>query len=79
MPWSPTSQLPHPLATVKSSSQKPSRVNAMSYLLVEGLIWQGLGSVVNHFRTKVLRLDPIHPSRAPSLLHGGGIPHTYLW
>ncbi|KPI34755.1 Sterol 3-beta-glucosyltransferase UGT80B1 [Cyphellophora attinorum] len=79
MPWSPTSQLPHPLATIKTSSQKPSRVNAISYLLVESLILQGLGSMINNFRTKVLRLDPIHPSRAPSLLHSGRIPHTYLW
>lgn len=51
----------------------------MSYLFVEGLIWQGLGSIINDFRYKVLQMDPIHPSRGASLLHSAKIPHTYAW
>lgn len=43
------------------------------------LTWQGLGDVVNKFRRKVLRLEPIDPSWAPGMIARLQIPHTYCW
>jgi hypothetical protein len=69
----------HPLAEVSSTKGGASKINFLSYYLVESMIWQGLGSIINRFRNKRLRLDTIHPSRGPSLLYAADIPHTYLW
>jgi hypothetical protein len=79
MPWWPTKAFPHPLANIKSSNSDIGQVNYLSYLLVESIIWQGLGSIINHFRYKVLELDPIHPGRAPAILPSLPVPHTFSW
>ena len=43
------------------------------------MTWQGLGDVINRFRTNVLELDPISLLWAPGLLNRLRIPATYCW
>ena len=79
MPWSPTHVFPHPLANIKSTDTDPSLSNLISYSLVEGLTWQGLGRVINNFRRENLRLEPVSLLYAPNLLNRLEIPYTYCW
>ncbi|KAK5072447.1 hypothetical protein LTR51_005083 [Lithohypha guttulata] len=79
MPWSPTKEVAHPLANVRSNDNEVKQSNLLSYLLVEGMIWQGLGSIINRFRFKYLALDPIHPTKGPMILHTMNVPHSYCW
>ncbi|KIW14656.1 hypothetical protein PV08_07440 [Exophiala spinifera] len=79
MPWSPTREYSHPLANLKSTKLDAKVVNLLSYFLVDAMIWQGLGDVINRFRCETLGLEAIHPSQAPGLIHRFGIPHTYCW
>ncbi|KAJ6025255.1 UDP-glucosesterol transferase [Penicillium canescens] len=79
MPWSPTQSFPHPLANIRSQKTKPSVANFASYGIVEVMMWEGLGDLINHFRKKELGLDPLDAIRAPSMIHRLQIPYTYLW
>lgn len=51
----------------------------MTYSMVDILTWQGLGDVVNKFRTEILKIEELSPISAPSLVHRAKIPHTYCW
>jgi UDP:flavonoid glycosyltransferase YjiC (YdhE family) len=53
--------------------------NYVSYALVEMMTWQGLGDVINRFRTHALDLEPISLLWAPGLLSRLRIPATYCW
>lgn len=79
MPWSSTQAFPHPLANIKSSNEDEKLTNYLSYVLVEMMTWQGLGDVINRFRRKVLRLEPVDLSSAPGMITRLQIPHTYCW
>jgi UDP:flavonoid glycosyltransferase YjiC (YdhE family) len=79
MPWSPTQAFPHPLANIQSSNADVSMTNYMSYTLVDMLVWQGLGDVVNQFRVHQLGLEPISLWWAPGILSRLKVPHTYCW
>ena len=79
MPWSPTEVFPHPLANLQSSSTDPNLANLLTYTLVEALTWQGLGHVINRFRTKNLRLEALSLLYAPTLIDHLHIPYTYCW
>ena len=79
MPWSPTQEFPHPLANIKSSESDTGVANYLSFLLIDAMIWQGLGDQINRFRYKDLGLEPIQPTQAPGIVHRLGIPHTYCW
>ena len=79
MPWSPTRAFCHPLAKITKATDDKQLTNVLSYALVEILIWQGLGPVINGFRRKVLKLEPIDATRAPGIVHRSKIPHTYCW
>ncbi|PYH76778.1 UDP-glucose,sterol transferase [Aspergillus uvarum CBS 121591] len=79
MPWSATQAFPHPLATVRSQNTKPSAANFASYAIVEIMMWEGLGDLINKFRKRELGLDPLDAIRAPSIAHQLRIPYTYLW
>jgi hypothetical protein len=72
MPWSPTRDFPHPLANIKSSNANGSMTNEMSYTLVEMMTWQGLGDIINDFRTETL-------GAATTMLDRLRIPYTYCW
>ena len=47
--------------------------------MVDLLMWQGLGDVVNKFRKNVLRIEELSPIWAPSLIQRAKIPYTYCW
>ncbi|KAE8334729.1 hypothetical protein BDV24DRAFT_172028 [Aspergillus arachidicola] len=79
MPWSPTQAFPHPLANIRSESTKPSVANFASYGIVEVMMWEGLGDLINRFRRRVLGLNPLDAVRAPSMVHRLRVPYTYLW
>ncbi|KAL7620787.1 hypothetical protein AAE478_009785 [Parahypoxylon ruwenzoriense] len=79
MPWSPTRAFPQPLANIQSSNTDPVTTNYVSYALVEMMTWQGLGDVINRFRTKVLDLEPLSLIWAPAVLTRLRIPYTYCW
>jgi UDP:flavonoid glycosyltransferase YjiC (YdhE family) len=80
-PYTPTQQFPHPLANIRPgrSNVDTSYVNFMSYPLVEMMTWQGLGDVVNRFRVKTLRLEPVSALWAPGALYRMKVPYAYMW
>ncbi|CAE7171300.1 unnamed protein product, partial [Rhizoctonia solani] len=78
MPWCSTASFPHPLVNIKQNgSHEPKAVNYYSYTLVDMLTWQGLGHVINKFRTKKLGLDYLSTASAVSMMERCGIPWTY--
>ncbi|KAI1424531.1 hypothetical protein F5Y12DRAFT_448742 [Xylaria sp. FL1777] len=79
MPWSPTRAFPQPLANIQSSNTDSVTTNYLSYAMVEMMTWQGLGDVINRFRTKVLDLEPLALIWAPGVLTRLRIPYTYCW
>ncbi|KAI3336327.1 glycosyltransferase family 1 protein [Xylariaceae sp. AK1471] len=78
-PYTPTQAFPHPLANIKKTNVDPGYTNFMSYPLVEMMVWQGLGDLVNDFRIKTLGLDPIHTLWAPGSIYRLHVPFSYLW
>ncbi|ROW17677.1 hypothetical protein VPNG_00595 [Cytospora leucostoma] len=78
-PYTPTKSFPHPLAIIKKSNVDPGYTNFMSYPLVDMMVWQGLGDLVNDFRVKTLGLDPVSTLWAPGSLYRMKVPFTYLW
>lgn len=78
-PYTPTRSFPHPLANVRKSNVDPGYTNFMSYPLVEMMIWQGLGDLVNDLRVKTLGLDPVSTLWAPGALYRMNVPFAYLW
>jgi hypothetical protein len=79
MPWSPTRELAHPLAIIDAPQADAKVANLLSFFLIDALIWQGLGDIVNRFRTKVLDLEPVDPTQAPGFISRLQIPQTYCW
>lgn len=51
----------------------------MSYPLVEMMMWQGLGDLINRFRTQILHLEDISTLWAPGQLYRLKVPYTYMW
>ncbi|CAM1502937.1 Fc.00g077130.m01.CDS01 [Cosmosporella sp. VM-42] len=78
-PYTPTQAFPHPLASIKKSNVDPGYTNFISYPLVEMMVWQGLGDLVNNFRVKTLGLDPVSTLWAPGATYRMHVPFTYLW
>ncbi|KAK4165787.1 sterol 3-beta-glucosyltransferase [Cladorrhinum sp. PSN259] len=79
MPWTPTRAFPHPLADIISTNADDVMTNYVSYALVEMMTWQGLGDVINRFRTDVLDLESMSLLWAPGILSRMRIPTTYCW
>ncbi|KAL1836593.1 hypothetical protein VTJ49DRAFT_4897 [Mycothermus thermophilus] len=77
-PYTPTQAFPHPLASVKKSNVDPGYTNWISYPLVDVMVWQGLGDLVNEFRTGTLGLDPVSTLWAPGATYRLHVPFTYL-
>ncbi|KAI9671979.1 MAG: hypothetical protein M1817_002289 [Caeruleum heppii] len=78
-PYSPTQAFPHPLANIKNTNVDTNYTNFMSYPLVEMMVWQGLGDLINRFRFETLKLDPVSTLWAPGQLYRLKVPYTYLW
>ncbi|XP_004304803.1 PREDICTED: sterol 3-beta-glucosyltransferase UGT80A2-like [Fragaria vesca subsp. vesca] len=73
MPWTPTSEFPHPLSRVK----QPIGYR-LSYQIVDALIWLGIRDMINEFRKKMLKL------RRTTYLSGyystpPDVPYGYIW
>ncbi|KAF2025017.1 UDP-Glycosyltransferase/glycogen phosphorylase [Setomelanomma holmii] len=79
MPWSPTKAFHHPLAAMEYGELDTSVANYFSFAVMELLTWQGLGDLINRFRTRTLKLDPISPLWGFQLLQRLRVPHSYLW
>ncbi|XP_074321105.1 sterol 3-beta-glucosyltransferase UGT80A2-like isoform X2 [Silene latifolia] len=72
MPWTPTSEFPHPLSRVKQHV-----AYRLSYQVVDVMIWLGIRDLINEFRKKKLKLRPVtylSPNSSPS-----DIPYGYIW
>ncbi|QDS68412.1 hypothetical protein FKW77_010779 [Venturia effusa] len=78
-PYTPTTKFSHPLANIKQSNVDRSYTNFMSYPLVELMVWQGLGDLVNKFRVHSLGLEPVSTLWAPGQLYRLHVPYSYLW
>ncbi|XP_021652258.2 sterol 3-beta-glucosyltransferase UGT80A2 isoform X2 [Hevea brasiliensis] len=73
MPWTPTSEFPHPLSRVKQPV-----AYKLSYQIVDSMIWLGIRDMVNEFRKKKLKLRPV------TYLSGYynsplDLPYGYIW
>ncbi|XP_006340521.1 sterol 3-beta-glucosyltransferase UGT80A2-like [Solanum tuberosum] len=73
MPWTPTSEFPHPLSRVKQSV-----ANRLSYQVVDGLIWLGIRDVINDFRKKKLMLRRLTYLSNSNSYHSD-VPFGYIW
>ncbi|XP_049407431.1 sterol 3-beta-glucosyltransferase UGT80A2-like isoform X1 [Solanum stenotomum] len=73
MPWTPTSEFPHPLSRIK----QPAGYR-LSYQIVDSLIWLGIRDMINDTRKRKLKLRPVTylSSSQVSVLD---IPHGYIW
>ncbi|KAM0583636.1 hypothetical protein ACHAQF_008401 [Verticillium nonalfalfae] len=79
MPWSATRSFPHPLANVNGDKMDPRTSNYLSYGVVDLMTWQGLGDVINGWRVKDLKLEPLAAAVGPDVVSILKIPHTYCW
>ncbi|KAJ8118746.1 hypothetical protein OPT61_g357 [Boeremia exigua] len=79
MPWSPTKAFHHPLAAMEYGEVEASMANYFSFGIMELLTWQGLGDIINRFRTQTLRLDAISPLWGHQLIPRLRVPYSYLW
>lgn len=73
MPWTPTSEFPHPLSRVKQPV-----AYRLSYQIVDALIWLGIRDMINDFRKKRLNL------RRVTYLSGSyssplDVAYAYIW
>ncbi|KAL2508008.1 Sterol 3-beta-glucosyltransferase UGT80A2 [Forsythia ovata] len=73
MPWTPTSEFPHPLSRVK----QPAGYR-LSYQIVDSLIWLGIRDMINDVRKKKLKLRPV-TYLSGSQGSESNIPHGYIW
>ncbi|KAG7061733.1 glycosyltransferase family 28 domain-containing protein [Colletotrichum scovillei] len=79
MPWCPTQAFHHPLASMSYGEADTSAANYLSFIMMELLTWQGLGDLINKFRTQTLGLDHISPLWGCQLLPRLRVPYTFLW
>ncbi|XP_058197851.1 sterol 3-beta-glucosyltransferase UGT80A2-like isoform X1 [Rhododendron vialii] len=73
MPWTPTSEFPHPLSRVKQSAGY-----RLSYQIVDSLIWLGIRDMVNDLRKKKLKLRPV-TYLSGSQGSESDVPYGYIW
>lgn len=73
MPWTPTSEFPHPLSRVKQSAGY-----RLSYQIVDSLIWLGIRDMINDVRKKKLKLRPV-TYLSGSQGSDSDVPHAYIW
>ncbi|KAI5059897.1 hypothetical protein GOP47_0024317 [Adiantum capillus-veneris] len=73
MPWTPTNEFPHPLARVKQQAGY-----RMSYHVGDSLMWWGMRGLINEFRVKELKLNPMNYFNwnQGSISH---LPTGYMW
>ncbi|XP_020590271.1 sterol 3-beta-glucosyltransferase UGT80A2-like isoform X3 [Phalaenopsis equestris] len=73
MPWTPTTEFPHPLSRVKQPAG-----HRLSYQIVDSMIWLGIRDMINDFRKRKLKLRPVtYLSGAQG--SASDIPYGYIW
>ncbi|KIM49654.1 glycosyltransferase family 1 protein [Hebeloma cylindrosporum] len=77
MPWSPTVAFPHPLVNITTSNAGFGTSNYLSYAAADLLTWQGVGDIINHFRTTKLGLSPLSVHSGAGYVDRLKIPWTY--
>ncbi|KAK9735783.1 hypothetical protein RND81_04G227400 [Saponaria officinalis] len=70
MPWTPTSEFPHPLSRVTQHV-----AYRLSYQVVDVMIWLGIRDMINEFRKKKLKLRSVYSPHHS--LHD--TPYGYIW
>lgn len=78
MPWTATSAFPHPFARIDPREHRPVE-SFFSYGIVDLMVWAGIGTLVNDFRTQTLGLPSLTLSDGAALLDDHEVPFTYLW
>ncbi|KAG0489943.1 hypothetical protein HPP92_006806 [Vanilla planifolia] len=73
MPWTATSEFPHPLSRVK----QPAGYR-LSYQIVDSMIWLGIRDMINDFRKRKLKLRPV-TYLSGSQGSASDIPYGYIW
>ncbi|KAJ6723954.1 STEROL 3-BETA-GLUCOSYLTRANSFERASE [Salix koriyanagi] len=73
MPWTPTSEFPHPLSRVKQSAGY-----RLSYQIVDSMIWLGIRDMINDLRKKKLKLRPV-TYLSGSQGSDSNVPYGYIW
>lgn len=53
--------------------------NYLSYDMANLLQWQGLGDIINAFRSVTLGLEPLTQRSGPYIVDRLRIPYTYCW
>ncbi|KAM7274512.1 hypothetical protein ACFE04_016378 [Oxalis oulophora] len=73
MPWTPTSEFPHPLSRAKYPV-----AYRLSYQIVDAMIWLGIRDMINELRKKQLKLRPV-TYLSGSYSSPPDVPHGYIW
>lgn len=73
MPWTPTTEFPHPLSRVKQQAGY-----RLSYQIVDSMIWLGIRDMINDLRKKKLKLRPV-TYLSGSQGSESDVPHAYIW
>ncbi|PPR06226.1 hypothetical protein CVT24_000617 [Panaeolus cyanescens] len=76
MPWTPTASFAHPLVNITSNAGF-GLSNYLSYAAADLLTWQGVGDIINTFRTSVLGLEPLTITTGPGFVDRARVPWTY--
>jgi sterol 3beta-glucosyltransferase len=79
MPWTPSTSFKHPLVNIKETNAEKSMTNWLSYDMANLLQWQGLGDIINAFRSVTLGLEPLTQRSGPYIVDRLRIPYTYCW
>lgn len=64
MPWTRTRSFPHPFASTGAAAGEPLSIgtsgvfNAMTWVLMEHVLWRGIQGQVNRWRVQTLKLQP---------------------
>ncbi|KAH9483618.1 Sterol 3-beta-glucosyltransferase UGT80A2 [Psilocybe cubensis] len=77
MPWTATTAFAHPLVNITNSNAGFGVTNYLSYAAADLLTWQGVGDIINTFRTSKLGLSPLGIRVGPGYVDRLKIPWTY--
>ncbi|XP_041016496.1 sterol 3-beta-glucosyltransferase UGT80A2-like [Juglans microcarpa x Juglans regia] len=73
MPWTPTSEFPHPLSRVRQQI-----LYRLSYQIVDMMVWLGIRDIINEFRKKTLGIRPV-TYLSGSYSSPPDVPYGYIW
>ena len=77
MPWVKSKAFPHPMFSDRGWGSK--HWNKMSFDLIDGSTWLGCGDIINKFRQKELKLNPVPFFDGANLAYEREIPHIFCY